>query len=278
MTETIQGAIARVAQTLRAAGIDAARLEGRLLVEAVTEASPSRDRTLAMEEAQRLNEFVERRLRREPVALIVGEREFWSLAFRVTLDTLVPRPESETLVQEALAWAKGFENAASVLDLGTGSGCLLLSVLSERRDDRGVGVDINREALAVAESNAHRLGLTERSRFVTGDWGTGLMESFDVVLANPPYVSDDELAELMPEVARYEPRLALAGGMDGLDPYRHIARQARRLVTPRGALFLELSPPRAEATTALFEAEGFRLDHYAKDLAGHRRCVVLTRR
>ena len=277
MTETVDGAIGRVARALRGAGIDDARLEGRILVEAIVgKVRGDRDRTLGPDDVRRLEGLVERRLRREPIALILGEREFWSLTFRVTPDTLVPRTDSETLVQAALDWGRRCPGPATVLDLGTGTGCLLLAVLSERPDDRGVGVDVSPAALDVARDNATRLGLSGRARFVDGDWGTGLAETFDLVLANPPYVADDEFATLMPDVGRYEPRLALAGGPDGLEPYRRIAGDAKRLVSPRGALVVELSPDRAEATAAIFEAAGFSLHGYANDLAGLRRCATFA--
>lgn len=219
----------------------------------------------------RFSAMVARRVAREPVALITGVREFWSLALKVTPDTLVPRPDSETLIEAALAAFP--DGAARVLDLGTGSGALLLAVLSEWPAAQGVGVDRSPAALAVARGNARMLGLAGRARFFCGDWGAALDARFDLVLCNPPYVADG--AALAPELA-HEPAGALFAGADGLACYRRILPQLGRLLAPDGCAVLELGAGQAVAVAALAGEAGLR-GAPRRDLAGVERVLLLQR-
>lgn len=213
--------------------------------------------------------LTERRMADEPVAYILGHREFWSLDFRVTPDVLIPRPDSETLVEAALAAAGP---APRVLDLGTGSGCLLLAVLHERPRGWGVGVDRSAAAAEVAADNARRLGLADRAAFVVGDWTAPLAGAFDVILANPPYVGTGE--RLDREVAAYEPATALFAGADGLDDYRRIVPRLRGILAPGGSAHLEIGHAQADLVMAIAVAEGFSPALH-RDLAGRPRCVSL---
>ena len=213
---------------------------------------------------------------REPLAYILGSREFWSLPIRVTADTLVPRPETETLVEAALAWVEERrvgEAETRILDLGTGSGCLLLAMLSELPRAWGMGVDLSASALAVARDNADTLELAHRACFAVGDWGSALGGEFDLVITNPPYIVDAELPALAPEIVRFEPRLALAGGADGLAAYREIAPQLRRLLAPGGAAFLEVGAGQAPPVAAMLTANGLQGVDIKTDLAGVGRCL-----
>ncbi|HEX3065021.1 MAG TPA: peptide chain release factor N(5)-glutamine methyltransferase, partial [Dongiaceae bacterium] len=231
-------AIDEAAKRLAAAGINEARREARLLLAEATGweaasivAHPERE--LDEHQASRLAELLRRRATREPLSRILGWREFWSLRFALGPDTLDPRPDSETLIEAALALAdRG--RALSVLDLGTGSGCLLLAFLSEVPNARGLGIDVNQGAITIAEANARALGLAGRARFRLGDWGTDLTERFDLILCNPPYIPAGDIAGLAPEVARFDPLLALAGGPDGLDAYRRLSDELPRLLLPGG--------------------------------------------
>ena len=223
---------------MAAVGVEQAGLEARLLLAdalacdvAVLIGHP--ERPLAPTEATRLGERLCRRLRREPLAYILGRREFWSLSFRVDPHTLIPRPETETLVEAALARAAG-RHGLRLLDLGTGSGCMLLALLCELPDAWGVGVDIEEGALAVARANARLLGLDARATFVCGDWTEALTGRYDIIVANPPYVSDDEWSQLDIGVRDFEPALALRGGADGLTAYRRILPSLPGLLTPDG--------------------------------------------
>lgn len=215
--------------------------------------------------------MIERRIAREPVALILGEREFWSLTLRVTPHTLVPRPDSETLVEAALEL---FPNgAARVLDLGTGTGALILAALSEWPNAYGVAVDKSLAALRVARENASSHRLQDRLSFVCCDWGRALGEGFDLLFCNPPYVEQN--AELAPEL-EFEPKTALFAGEDGLDCYRELVPQLQWLLAPAGIAIFELGAGQAESVARMAELEGFRSD-VRHDLAGIARALVIFR-
>jgi len=263
----------KVGEVLAGAGL--ARLDAEVLLAFVLgcergdlllrpEAEVSADGVLAFEKA------AARRALGEPAAYIMGAREFWSLPFRVTPDVLIPRPDSETLVQAALK-AGPFER---VLDLGTGSGALLLAVLSEWTRATGVGVDVSAAAAAVARGNAAALGLGDRASFVVGDWGAGLDERFGLVLCNPPYV--EEGAELSVEVRGFEPARALFAGADGLDCYRRIVPQLPGLLADGARAVLEIGWTQAEAVLAM-GADVTLLGEVVRDLAGRDRALVFRR-
>ncbi len=221
-------------------------------------------------DAAHFDELVARRAGGEPVAYITGRREFWSLDLAVTPDVLIPRPDSETLVEAALQ-ARRDRPPATILDLGTGSGALLLAALSEFARARGLGVDRSPAALAVARGNADRLGFGRRAAFAIGDWGGGVRGRFDLILANPPYVETG--ADLSPEVRR-EPAEALFAGADGLEDYRRLLPQLPGLLTPAGVVVLEIGSSQTAAVSALAVANGFAVT-VRRDLAGHDRCLVL---
>lgn len=214
-----------------------------------------------------------RRLRSEPIAYITGTRDFWTISLLVTPAVLIPRPDSETLIEAAIAH---FEKAGPnrVLDLGTGSGALLLAALSEWPDAIGMGIDASEAALTVAAANARRLGLSDRAAFALGDWGQGLDQVFDLILCNPPYVENG--AKLAAEVADHEPASALFAGEDGLDDYRQLMPQFARLMAPGAIVALEIGADQAGAASALaFEAE-LNVRCF-QDLGGRNRCLILER-
>lgn len=259
--ETLPGDSARLDAELLLAHVLG---EGRLAMLASREAVSETD-------AVRFERLLARRRTREPVAHIVGEREFWSLPFRVSRDVLVPRPDSETLVSEALAHFRG-KPPETVLDLGTGSGALLLAVLSEWPGATGLGIDLSEPALRVARDNAGRLGLAGRAEFRVGDWVEGLSGRFGLILCNPPYIEDG--AELMPDVALFEPAPALFGGVDGLDPYRRLFPQLRRLLAPGGVAIFEFGVGQEGALTEMAAATGLSAA-LANDLSGRPRAIML---
>jgi release factor glutamine methyltransferase len=194
---------------------------------------------------------VHRRLAREPVSRIVGARAFWGRMFRVSPATLDPRPDSETLVAAALEVVAG--RAVRILDLGTGTGCLLLSLLAELPGASGVGVDISAEALLVARENARDHGLSERSEFLEGDWGRGLLEPFDLIVCNPPYIRQEDLVRLQPEVTNFDPALALDGGPDGLAAYRSLLRHLPPLA-PAASILFEVGAGQSAAVAGMLQA------------------------
>ena len=212
------------------------------------------------------------RTRRQPVAQITGQRLFWGRSFRVTPAVLDPRPETEVLVATALE-----QPFSRILDLGTGSGCILLSCLADRPEAHGTGVDLSHPALAVARDNADRLGVAARASFVQSDWCTAVDGQFDLILANPPYIAAAEMPLLAPEVRLWEPSLALTPGGDGLDAFRIIARQSPARLLPGGRLMVEIGPTQAAEVSALFAAAGLNQIRIRRDLDGRDRVVTAVK-
>ena len=278
MSATLVSLWAEIRRRLEEAGVESPVLDARLLLEAgagvarldiVTE--PRRRLSTAQVEA--VETLVRRRVAREPLAYILGRKPFWKHEFAVSPAVLIPRPETETLVHAALALLAP-EQPARVLDLGVGSGAILLSVLSERPHATGVGVDLSAEALGVAEANADAFGLSERVDLRQADWRQHWRQPFDLVLSNPPYIASSEIAALAPEIVRYEPRQALDGGADGLDAYRAIAASLPGLLKPGAAFALEVGAAQAEAVREMAVAQGLETLPPLLDLAGIARVVT----
>lgn len=260
---------------LASAGVPEPGLDARRLLAHALGVAPER-LTLLLPEPMPLaagaayDAALTRRTARQPVAQITGERLFWGRAFRVTPDTLDPRPETETLVAAALG-----APFRRVLDLGTGTGALLLAVLAECPEATGVGVDLAPAAAALAARNAAANGLAGRATFLCGHWAEAIAGRFDLVLSNPPYIETEAVPGLMPEVARFEPVLALDGGADGLDAYRHLVRVLPRLLAPGGRAVLEIGQGQRPAVEALALAAGLLPVAARQDLGGIDRAVVL---
>lgn len=279
-TATVAAALATATAQLAGAGLDEPRREARLLLEWAMEADRSAilahpERPLAPAEEARFAELLARRAAREPASRLLGMREFWSLPFRLSGETLIPRPESETLIEAALALCPERLAPLRLLDLGTGTGCLLLALLGERPAACGIGVDLSAGASRIAAANAAALGLGGRAGFVVGFWGEALAGRFDVILANPPYISSEAIATLMPEVAEHEPRLALDGGPDGLAAYRSLTADLPRLLAPGGVALLEVGFGQAAAAAEIMWRGGLAVEEIRRDLAGTERCLVL---
>jgi release factor glutamine methyltransferase len=215
-----------------------------------------------------------RREAREPLALILGRREFWGLEFAVSPATLIPRPESETLIEAAIAAFSDRPRPRLILDLGTGTGCLLLAALSEFPGAFGIGVDRSRAAATLAARNATSLGLADRTSVICGDWADALDGRFELVLCNPPYIRSEDLGSLMPEVGAHEPRSALDGGPDGFAAWRRLLPALPRLLAPGSVAVLELGAGQAETAAELASQAGFASD-LRPDLMGIPRAIVL---
>ncbi len=268
---------------LTRAGVQGAALDVRLLLAHAAGVSAETprlypERTLSPSKVKIFNSLLAGRAARQPVAHLLGRREFWSLDFAVTPDTLVPRPDSETVVEAALAEAELLGGGAwRLLDLGTGSGCLLLAILSECGATRGVGTDIHEAALGVARANAVRLGLADRAHFLQADWTAEIDGRFDMVVSNPPYIETAAIDTLEPEVATHDPRRALDGGADGLDAYRRIADGINDVLAPGGCCILEIGHGQADAVAAVMLGAGLRERRRASDLAGMTRALIFAR-
>ncbi|MBN66102.1 MAG: protein-(glutamine-N5) methyltransferase, release factor-specific [Rickettsiales bacterium] len=263
------------------AQIDNARLDARLLIQHALDMTAEqlvRDAQQTIDEAQyaAIEALVQRRAAHEPLAQIVGTKPFWRDAFVVSRDVLSPRPDSETLIEAVLAHRPDTYVPYAVLDLGVGSGCLLLSVLREYTHASGTGVDVSDAALAIAQQNAKNLQLDGRVSLKKGNWGKTLQKPYDIVISNPPYIALDARDGLAPEVKDYEPALALFGGSDGLECYRELAMQLPSLLAQDGIAVIELGAGQAADVSELFQRAGMQVKECKNDLNAIPRALVLT--
>lgn len=273
--ETVGGLIAAGRKRLQLAGIAGAALDARLLFQ---HASGLRHDAIISESeqeitpkvAQGFRALIARREGHEPVSRIIGEREFHGRSFVVAPSVLDPRPDTETLIEEALAQ---LGQSPRILDLGVGSGAIIVTLLAERADATGVGVDVSTKALAVAETNARLHGVGQRLQLVHGSWFDGVEGVFDAIVSNPPYIPAGDIAGLSPDVRDFDPALALDGGADGLSAYRRIAAGVRAHVAAGGKIMVEIGAGQAGDVTALFTVAGFSLLNRRSDLGGHARVL-----
>jgi release factor glutamine methyltransferase len=277
--DTLESILAEVAGALATAGYDQPRRRARQLIAGALGLSAAElliqpERAIGRSETVRLLGLAGRMTRGEPLSRVLGRREFWGLDFALSDETLDPRPESETIVEAVLARVLDRGNSVRLLDLGTGTGCLLLALLSELPTATGFGIDLSEGAAATARRNAAALGLASRARFLVGDWGSALAQRFDVIVANPPYIATTALSELPRHVSGYDPRRALDGGEDGLAAYRCIARGLPGLLAPSALFVGEVGAGQAAAVAMLLKRCGLSLEAIVRDLAGIERCVV----
>jgi release factor glutamine methyltransferase len=282
MSLTLVSAWTKARKALEAAGIESPVLDSRMLLEVAVGVERSAIvtdpyRPVSDEAAAALDALVARRVNREPLAYIIGRKGFWTLDLMVSPAVLTPRPDTETLVDMVLnartAWPR-----QRVLDMGAGSGAIILALLSSWSDATGVALDASVDALEVARENATRIGLAQRCSFVHADWTTpqaaaALAQPFDVIVSNPPYIATGEIDGLAPEVSRYEPRLALDGGADGLDAYRQIAPLIARALKPNGLWAVEVGRGQADQVGAIAQAAGLKVNAVTLDLNGIARVV-----
>ena len=279
MSETLVSLWTDVRKRLEAAGVDSPVLDARLLLEAGAGVSrleivtdPRRELSDAQVDA--VNALTKRREAREPVSQIIGRKHFWTLELAVNADVLTPRPETEFVVEAGLQATLPADAPHRILDLGAGSGAIILALLRERPSATGVAIDVSERALAMVHANANELGVANRLEIRQNDWARDLDERFDLVVSNPPYIRSGDIDELAPEVSRYEPRVALDGGEDGLVAYRIIAAALPRLLKPGAAFALEVGLGQAESVKALVEASGLSAGEPVRDLSGIPRVVV----
>jgi len=274
-----------IARRLRDRGIDSPDLDARILVGHALGLDHAAlmlagERRLHAAEIDRIETLAARRLSREPIARIIGTKEFWGLPLNITPDVLVPRPETESVVEQALAAVDPTEArscAVRIADLGVGSGAILIALLVELGTASAIGTDRNPKALDLARQNARRLGVAPRATFVVCDFGAAVAPGCDLVVTNPPYIRTGEIAELEPDVREFDPRSAIDGGCDGLEAYRVIAIHARQILTPGGHLIAEIGHGQGDAVADLVAAAGFSRIRIVPDLAGISRVVVAVR-
>jgi release factor glutamine methyltransferase len=274
-------ALARVAAALTESGVETreAQDDARALLRAAARLSRldlalSPETSLTTNEVERLWNYAARRAAREPVSRILGARGFWTLDLTVAPDVLDPRADTETLVETALDLIGDHNAPLAVLDLGAGSGAILCALLSELPQATGVAVDLSAAACAATRENLARCGLSQRAQVLRGRWGTPLASRFDVIVSNPPYVRAGDIATLDPEVRLHDPLLALDGGADGLDCYREIVGDLRRLLAPGGLVAFEVGFDQAASVAALLQAENLEIAGIARDAGGRDRVVA----
>ncbi|MBO0741746.1 MAG: peptide chain release factor N(5)-glutamine methyltransferase [Hyphomicrobiaceae bacterium] len=282
---TLADALRRATAELRRAGVEGPGNDARRLISAALGLSAAQvlarpERPLRPEEAKRFGHLIARRVAREPVSRILGEREFYGRTFGISPATLDPRPDSETLIDATLKLVAGEgwqSSGLRILDVGTGSGCLLLTLLAELPGAFGVGTDVSVAALETARANAVRLGLGRSAGWLAGDLLDPVRGRFDILISNPPYIPTSRIAQVEPEVRRHDPLLALDGGLDGVSFFRRLSARVAQIV-PEGWIVLETGHDQADAVATLLAAEGLRKISVQRDVAGRRRCVAVRTR
>jgi len=272
----------KIEARLRKTGIEEASLDARLLISHIIPVTEidfaiNADQTVSNEQQNLIDVLVQKREKRIPMSQIFGEKEFWSLSFKVTRDTLTPRPDSETLIEVALNEFEDKNATLSILDLGTGSGCLLLTLLSELKNAIGLGIDVSTSAIKVANENAKNLSLNKRATFLKSNWFEKLSKTkkFDLIIANPPYIGLNEKPELAPEVCEHEPHSALFAGEEGLDDYRIIAADIAGYMSEKSIIILEIGYRQSSAVKDIFAQKGFKNINLFQDLGGRDRCLLI---
>ena len=279
---SLRSIITNATNELLKSSSESARLDATILLGYVLGISRERlilddERIVSDDELKKFNILLKKRVNKEPIAYIIGKKEFWGLDFIVNHATLIPRPDSETLVEAALKRANlllGQNEDLTILDIGTGTACLLISLLRELPTAFGIGVDISKEALQVANKNAEIHGVKNRTQFINSDWCKNINGKFDLIISNPPYIASSDEPSLMPDVALYEPHYALFSGVDGLDSYRELSAQIGGKLNQGGFALFEVGDGQAETVSLMLSENGFRVDEIKKDLSGIKRCVI----
>ena len=283
VTRTLGSVITEAASALSAAGFDDPRRLARWLAAgalniSLAEALSDAERALTTEQLRRISTVLSRVIAHEPLSRVLGRREFWGLEFHLSIDTLDPRPDTETVIEAALRQFPDRDAPLRVLDLGTGTGCILLAFLSEFPKASGFGVDIAASAATTARRNAIALGVADRANFLVGDWGSAVSGGFDLIVSNPPYIATASLADLSREITLFDPYRALNGGADGLNAYRVLVVDLSRLLKPRGIFAGEIGLGQTGVVKEILRMNGLVIEGCERDLAGIPRCVVARRR
>lgn len=279
---TVAQAIAASAASLAKVGVEDPRREARLLIGAALNKTPTQifndpDEVLSQSDHDAISVMIARRAKGEPAAYILGEREFWSLPLMVNAATLIPRPDSETLIELILDHHTD-RSPGRILDLGTGSGCLLLALLSEFKEASGLGVDLSADAIAVASENAKRVGLDDRCDFILCSWAEDVVDTFDLIVSNPPYIPTRDIEELDKDVRVFEPMVALDGGADGLDMYRAIFTQLNRVLADDGRIVVEIGIGQRNDVCEIAKSNDFTMIDTREDIGGIIRALIFHKK
>lgn len=283
--EAVEKLFRNAKRRLAGAGLPSPDLDASLLLEYATGATvlariTEPGRLIPVEKIRRLDECIERRLAHEPVHRIIGEREFYGLPLKLNAATLVPRPDTETLVDLVLRFAEetaSRKGRCRILDIGTGTGAIALALLSEVPGAVATGTDVSFDALQAAETNAQALGFADRFETVQSDWFDAITGRYDLIVSNPPYIRSAEIADLDADVREHDPVRALDGGDDGLDAYRVLAERSRMFLEEKGALAVEIGHDQNQQVTNLFEGAGFRKTGERRDYSGHDRALFFVK-
>ena len=279
--KTLAEAVDEVEKILCNSQIQNHRAESRLLIEHVTGVPRSRivgfpDIKLDENIWNGILSLANRRAQHEPIAYLTGEKEFWSNSFIVSSETLIPRPDSEVLIDSVLDFIKDHEASMRILDLGSGSGCLLGALLREFKNSYGIGIEINEGASSIARQNMAKLGFSTRSAIMVGDWGQSIDGDFDIIVCNPPYIPSQDIETLDLCIKQFEPRVAIDGGEDGLAAYRILSQQLPLLLKPSGVAAVEFGIEQCKAVIQLFENADLIICQISHDLASQERCLLAT--
>jgi release factor glutamine methyltransferase len=280
--KTIKTLLSESKKSLKDSGIPSYSLDADLIMAHVLKTSKEEvfchpERILYPNQDAEFKRLIAERYARKPMAHILGVREFWERSFKVTQDTLDPRPDSESLIEQVLQLYKNLPKPKRIIDFGTGTGCLLLTLLSEFDESQGVGVDISETAIAVAQENAEKLGLAKRTSFVVSNWGKKIKGEYDLIISNPPYIKKSDIDGLEPEVSTYEPKQALDGGDGGLDCYIILASDIFPLLAEGGFAVLEHGIGQEADVKRILENNGFKFVANKPDLSGINRCVTVKK-
>ena len=282
MRVPLNKAVDTAADFLKKNNIQSPRLEARLLVSSATELSVSAiisspEYSVDTIENQKITDVISRRCSGEPLAYILGQKEFWSLVFEVDNSTLIPRPETETLIEGVLSKCHSSNNSFCILDLGTGTGCILAALLKEFKNSIGVGLDKSLLACKIAQQNLSNLGLANRCSVLVDNWGASLTGAYQIISCNPPYISTPDISNIDQEIREFEPTLAIDGGSDGLECYRSIAPTISNLLCPNeGIAALEIGHNQAKAVSKILSSNNLEVIDLKRDLAGLDRCLLAT--
>ena len=278
---SVKQALLIAKELLSLAAIETPILDARILLGFILGTPKERfygleDKLLDETELNSYEKIIKRRCEREPISRILGQRDFWSLTLKLNPSSLDPRPDSETLIEAITKHVPNKNSRLNIIDLGTGTGCLLLAALKELPNSSGVGVDISDNCIKIAKENAHYNSLSNRTTFLTSDWTQKITGKFDIILCNPPYIKETEIKDLEPEVKNFDPYMALNGGPDGLYCYKVIARQFAQILMTNGLIFLELGHKQKVSVVKIMKAGGLQTLHTEKDIGNKDRCIVLS--